>query len=164
MEFEIPQLAYFLFLFKATIYIYLTFISFNFLVQTLQCNVQKVYFSFIGSWKHKNYSQKENTIKVCLFLDGRCAILSFFQIVVIFSNTSANFVLISAYVLLKMNTVLKELRIAQLGSINNGLSGIFFLWLRLLLEKSIGMQFMNAHLYTYVYCWPPGRCSGGGLT
>ena len=37
---------------------------------------------------------------------------------VIFNNTSADFVLISADVLLKMSTILKELRIAQLRSKN----------------------------------------------
>ena len=38
---------------------------------------------------------------------------------VIFNNTSADFVLISADVLLKMTTILKELRIAQLCSKND---------------------------------------------
>ena len=49
--------------------------------------------------------------KVRLFLD-----CSFFKIVVIFNNTSADFVLISADVLLKMIIILKELRILQLCS------------------------------------------------
>ena len=40
-------------------------------------------------------------------------ILSSFKIVVIFNNTSADSVLISADVLLKMTTILKELRIAH---------------------------------------------------
>ena len=53
-------------------------------------------------------------IKVRLFLNRSCAILSSFKIVVIFHNTSADFVLISADVLLKTTTILKELRIAQL--------------------------------------------------
>ena len=53
-----------------------------------------------------------------MFLDRSCAILSSFKIVVIFSNTSADFVLISANVLLKMTTILKELRIEQLLSEN----------------------------------------------
>ena len=57
--------------------------------------------------------------KVRLFLDRSCAILSSFKIVVIFNNTSADFVLISADVLLKMTTILKELRIAQLCSKND---------------------------------------------
>ena len=39
-----------------------------------------------------------------------CAILISFKIVVIFNKTSADFVLISADVLLKMITILKELR------------------------------------------------------
>ena len=47
-----------------------------------------------------------------------CAILSSFKIVIIFNNTSADFVLISADVLLNIITILKELRIAQLCSKN----------------------------------------------
>ena len=64
------------------------------------------------------YQIMYENIKVRLFLDRSCAILSSFKIVVIFNNTSANFVLISADVLLKMTTILKELRIAQLRSKN----------------------------------------------
>ena len=45
-----------------------------------------------------------------------CTILSCFKIMIIFNNTSADFVLISADVLLKMTTILKELRITQLYS------------------------------------------------
>ena len=59
--------------------------------------------------------------KVCSLLEQTCAILSSFKIVVIFNNTSADIVLISADVTLKMTTILKELRIAQLCSKNNGL-------------------------------------------
>ena len=47
-----------------------------------------------------------------------CMILSSFKNVIIFNNTSADFVLISADVLLKMITILKELRITQLCSKN----------------------------------------------
>ena len=52
--------------------------------------------------------------KVLLFLDRSCGILTFFKIVVIFNNTSAEIKTKSADVLLKMTTILKELRIAQL--------------------------------------------------
>ena len=48
--------------------------------------------------------------KVRSFLEHSCAILSSFKIVVIFNTTSTGFVLI----ILKMTTILKELRIAQL--------------------------------------------------
>ena len=54
--------------------------------------------------------------KVRSLLEHSCAILISFKIVVIFNITSADFVLISADVLLKMTTILKELRIAQLCS------------------------------------------------
>ena len=54
--------------------------------------------------------------KVHLFLDRSCAILSSFKIVVIFNNTSADFVLIIADVILKMTTILKEMSIVQLCS------------------------------------------------
>ena len=47
-------------------------------------------------------------VKVRLFLDRSCAILSSSKIVVIFNNTSADFVLISADVLVKMTTILKR--------------------------------------------------------
>ena len=58
-------------------------------------------------------------IKVRSFLEHSCAILSFFKIVVIFNSTSADFVLISANAILTVNdTILKELRIAQLCSTN----------------------------------------------
>ena len=53
--------------------------------------------------------------KVRLFLDCSCAILSSFKIVVIFNNTTAEIKTMSADVLLK---IFKELRIAQLRSIN----------------------------------------------
>jgi hypothetical protein len=56
--------------------------------------------------------------KVRLFLDRSFAILSSLQIVDIFNNTSADFVLISGDLLLKMTTILKELRIAQQRSKN----------------------------------------------
>ena len=57
-------------------------------------------------------------LKVRSFLEHSCAILSSFKIVIIFNNTSADFVLISADVLLRMITILKELRDAQLCSKN----------------------------------------------
>ena len=47
--------------------------------------------------------------KVHSFLEHSCAILNSFKIVIIFNNTSADFVFISADVLLKMITILKEL-------------------------------------------------------
>ena len=54
--------------------------------------------------------------KVRSFLEHSFAILSSFKIVIIFNNTSADFVLISADVLSKMIIILKELRIVQLRS------------------------------------------------
>ena len=56
--------------------------------------------------------------KVRSFLEHSCAILSSFKIVIIFNNTSAEIKTKSADVLLKMITILKELRIAQLCSKN----------------------------------------------
>ena len=61
-------------------------------------------------------SKKDTFQTFVLFLDRSDGILSSFKIVVIFNNTSADFVLISADVLLKMITILKELRIAKLRS------------------------------------------------
>ena len=57
-------------------------------------------------------------LKVRSFLEHSCAILSSFKIVIIFNNTSASadFVLVSVDVLLKIITILKELRISQLCS------------------------------------------------
>ena len=63
------------------------------------------------------------TSKVSLFLDRSCAILSSFKIVVIFNNTSADFVLISADVLLK---ILKELSIACVLKIHGLQQSRFF--------------------------------------
>ena len=54
--------------------------------------------------------------KVCLFLEHSCAILSSFKIVIIFNNTSADLVLISSDVILKIFTILKELRISNVCS------------------------------------------------
>ena len=52
--------------------------------------------------------------KVRSLLENSCSILISFKIVVIFNNiTSADFVLMSADVVLKMTTILKEMRIAQ---------------------------------------------------
>ena len=56
--------------------------------------------------------------KVRLFFKHSCGILSSFKIVVIFNKTSAEIKIKSADVLLKMITILKELRIAQLCSKN----------------------------------------------
>ena len=51
-------------------------------------------------------------------MEHSCTILSCFKIVVIFNNTSAEIKTTSADVLLKMTTIFKELRIAQLQSKN----------------------------------------------
>ena len=61
-----------------------------------------------------NVSQFSCT-KVHLFFEDSCAILISFKIVVIFNIKSADFV-DSDDVVLKMTTILKEMRIAQLGS------------------------------------------------
>ena len=61
-------------------------------------------------------SEKKSVTKVCSLLEHGCAILSSFKIVVIFNNASAEIKTKSADVLLKMTTILKELRIAQLCS------------------------------------------------
>ena len=50
------------------------------------------------------------------FQDDSCAILSSLKIMIIFNDTSADFALMSADVLLKMIILLIELRIAQLCS------------------------------------------------
>ena len=64
----------------------------------------------------RNLNAKQVAAKVRSFLEHSCAILTSFKIVIIFNNTSTDFVLISADVILKMITILKELRIAQLCS------------------------------------------------
>ena len=51
-------------------------------------------------------------------MEHSCTILSCFKIVVIFNNTLADFFRISADVMLKMTTILKELKIAQMCSKN----------------------------------------------
>ena len=56
--------------------------------------------------------------KVCSFLEHSCAILSSFKIVIIFNITSAEIKTKSADVLLKIISILKNLRIAQLCSKN----------------------------------------------
>ena len=68
------------------------------------------------------YIQKNISNKDCSFLDHSCTILSSFKIVVIFDSTSADFVLISADVILE--TILKEMRIAKLCSKNERTLGI----------------------------------------
>ena len=55
-------------------------------------------------------------VKVRSLLEHSCVILISFKIVVIFIITSADFVLMSADVVLKITTILKEMRIAQLCS------------------------------------------------
>ena len=54
--------------------------------------------------------------KVRQFQENRCVILSSFKIMIIFNNTSADFVSISADVILKKIIILKEPRITQLCS------------------------------------------------
>ena len=56
--------------------------------------------------------------KVRPFLDHSCSILSSFKIVVIFNLTSAEIKTKSADMILKMTTILKELRMARLCSKN----------------------------------------------
>ena len=53
-------------------------------------------------------------VKVRSLIEHSCAILISYKIVVNFNITSADFVLMSADVVLKMITILKEMRIAQL--------------------------------------------------
>ena len=62
----------------------------------------------------KDECKSEEIHKVRSFQEHICTILSSFKIVITFNNTSADFVVISAHVLLKMITFLKELRIAPL--------------------------------------------------
>ena len=71
------------------------------------------------------FNQKQHSIsiskrnvngKVRSLLDQSCVILISFKTVVILNITSADFVLMSADVVLKMTTILKEMRIAQLCS------------------------------------------------
>ena len=66
----------------------------------------------MGSYGYEN----EGWSKVRSLLEHSCAILISFKIVVIFNITSADFVLMSADVVLKMTTILKEMRIMQLCS------------------------------------------------
>ena len=54
--------------------------------------------------------------KVRPLLEQSCTILSSFKIMVIFNTSSADVVLISADVIMKITTILNELRIAQLCS------------------------------------------------
>ena len=56
------------------------------------------------------------TIKVRSLLEHSYAILISFKIMVVFNIPSADFVLMSADVVLKTTTILKEMRIAQLCS------------------------------------------------
>ena len=58
------------------------------------------------------------TCKVRLILEHRCAILSSFKIVINFNDALAEIKTKSADVLLKIITILKELRIVQLCSEN----------------------------------------------
>ena len=50
------------------------------------------------------------------FKEHSCEVLTSIKIVIIFNNTSADFALISTDVILKIITILKEMRIAQLCS------------------------------------------------
>ena len=59
-----------------------------------------------------------NLSKVRSLLEHSCAILSSFKIVVIFNIISADFLMVSVDVVLKMTTILKEMRIVQLSSQN----------------------------------------------
>ena len=73
-------------------------------------------------WRHECSLEKQenNAIfvhtKVRSLLEHSCVILISFQIVVIFNTTSADIKTKSADVILKMTTILKEMRIAQLWS------------------------------------------------
>ena len=71
--------------------------------------------SIIHLLGHFTLSEYEVRTKVRSLLEHNCTIISF-KIVVIFNITSAVFVLMLADVVLKMTTILKEMRIAQLGS------------------------------------------------
>ena len=81
---------------------------------------------FANSWPPvSNFKKKSSSLKVCSFLEHSCAILSSFKIVVIFNILSAEIKTKSADVLLKMTTILEELRIAQLQSINGETNGLY---------------------------------------
>ena len=54
-------------------------------------------------------AEVQKSAKAGSLLEHSCAILNSFKIVVIFNNTSPDFVLISTDVLLKMTTILKEM-------------------------------------------------------
>ena len=54
--------------------------------------------------------------KVIFLKKDSCAIFISFKIVVVFNTTSTDFVFVSADVVLKSTTILKEMRIAQLSS------------------------------------------------
>ena len=79
------------------------------------CNVKK-------GKVNSSFSDWQATVR--LFLDCSCVILSSFKIWIIHQLTF----LISADVLLKMTTILKELRIAQLRSKNKQTLGSLKLW------------------------------------
>ena len=85
----------------------------------------RVYQSFKGSYivlvprsvpELSQVFKSEGADKVRSLLEHSYAILISFKIVVIFNITSVDFVLMSADVVLKMTTMLKEIRIAQLCS------------------------------------------------
>ena len=77
----------------------------------LQFKVQWTISALILSWVTKIFSYYEHS----------WGTLISFKIAIIFNNTSADFVLISADVILKIIIILKELRIAQVCSKLNGL-------------------------------------------
>ena len=76
----------------------------------LRSLLQKSYGVLISGYKKKN--SLPIAAKVRLFLEHSCAILSSFKIVIIFNDTSAEIKTKSTDVLLKIVTILEELRIA----------------------------------------------------
>ena len=66
----------------------------------------------MGSYGYEN----EGWSKVRSLLEHSCVVLITFEIVVIFNIISGDFVFMSADVILKMTTILKQMRIKQLCS------------------------------------------------
>ena len=77
-------------------------------------------------WRPRICDLFKKTNKVLSLLEHSCAIIISFKIVVIFNITSADFVLMSANVVLKMTTFFKEMRIAQLLSISSHFGNFVF--------------------------------------
>ena len=91
----------------------------------------------------------EVSSKVCSLLEHSCAILISFKTVVIFNIISADFVLMSADVVLKMTTILKEMRIAQLCSKSERTLNTSFLG-----RKLANFEFPNLKLHNqYCHIW-----------